>query len=60
MFLVGHAICFDAKVVNDEAKGDVTPHVTPQTRHVLTLIVALDGKAFFEEFVRKDATCGSL
>jgi hypothetical protein len=29
MFHVGHACCFDAKVVDDEAIGDVTPHVMP-------------------------------
>jgi hypothetical protein len=51
----GHAGCFDAKIVDDKAEGDVTPHVMPQTWHVLTLIVASDGKAFFEEFVCKDA-----
>jgi hypothetical protein len=29
MFHVGHTGCFDAKVVNNETKGDVTPHVMP-------------------------------
>jgi hypothetical protein len=37
-----------SKVVHDEAKSDVVPHVLPHTRCVLTLIVAFDGKAFFE------------
>ena len=55
MLHVGHAGHFDAKVVNDKAEGDVTPHVMPQSRHVLTLIVASDGKAFLEKFVPEDA-----
>jgi hypothetical protein len=58
MFHVGHASCFDAKIVDDKAEGDVTPHVTPQTRHVLTLIVASDGEAFLKEFICKDADLG--
>jgi hypothetical protein len=55
MFHVGHAGCLGAKVVDDKAKGDVTPHVTPKSRHVLTLITASDGKALLKEFVCKDA-----
>ncbi len=55
MFHVGHAGPHDAKVGNNKAKGDVTSHVTPKSRHVLTLIIASDGKAFLEEFVCKDA-----
>jgi hypothetical protein len=55
MFHVSCAGCLDAKVVDDKAEGDVKPHVTPQSRHVLTLIVASDGKAFLKEFVPKDA-----
>ncbi len=55
MFHVTHAGCLDAKVVNIKAEGDVMPHVMPQSRHVLTLIVASDGKAFLEEFAPKDA-----
>ena len=55
MFCVGHACCVDAKVVDENAGGDVMPHVMPQSRHVLTLIVASDGKAFLKEFVCKDA-----
>jgi hypothetical protein len=55
MFHVSRAGYFDAKVVGNKAEGDVTPHVTPQSRRVLTLIVASDGKAFLEEFVCKDA-----
>jgi hypothetical protein len=55
MFHVGHAGCLDAKVVNDKAKGDVTPHVTPKFMHVLTLIIASDGKAFLKECVHKNA-----
>jgi hypothetical protein len=43
------------KIVDDKAEGDVTPHVMPQSRRVLTLIVASDGEAFLEEFVCKDA-----
>jgi hypothetical protein len=56
MLHVGHAGHFDAKVVNDKAEGDVTPHVMPQSRCLLTLIVASDGKAFLKEFVCKDAS----
>jgi hypothetical protein len=55
MFHVGHAGLHDAKVGDDKAKGDVTSHVMPKSRHVLTLIIASDGKAFLEEFVCKDA-----
>jgi hypothetical protein len=55
MFHVGHADCLDAKVLNDKAKGDVTSHVMPKSRHVLTLKIASDGEAFLEEFVHKDA-----
>jgi hypothetical protein len=56
MFHVGHAGCLNAKVINDKAKGDVTPHGTPKARHVLSLIIASDGKAFLKEFVCKDAS----
>jgi hypothetical protein len=55
MFHVGHAGRLDAKVVYDKAKGDVTPHVMPKSRRVLTLIIASDGEAFLEEFVCEDA-----
>jgi hypothetical protein len=55
MLHVGHAGCLDAKIVNNKAEGDVTPHMTPQARRVLTLIVASDGEAFLEKFVCKDA-----
>jgi hypothetical protein len=55
MFHVNHAVLFDAKVINDMAEGDVMPHVTPQSRHVLTLIVASDGEAFLKEFICEDA-----
>jgi hypothetical protein len=55
MFHVSHAGHLDAKVVNDKAIGDVTPHVTPKARRVLSMIIAFDGKAFLKEFVRKDA-----
>jgi hypothetical protein len=48
MLHVGHTGHLDAKVVHDEAKSDFAPHVSPQTRCVLTLIVAFDGKAFFK------------
>jgi hypothetical protein len=58
MFHVGHTGHFDAKVVNNKAECDVMPHVTPQTRHVLTLIEASDGKAFFVDFICKDASLG--
>jgi hypothetical protein len=43
------------EVVDNEAKGDVTPHVMPYTRRVLALTVASDGKVFFEELICKDA-----
>ncbi len=43
------------KIVDDKAEGDVTPHVMPKSRCVLTLIVASDGKVFIKEFVCKDA-----
>jgi hypothetical protein len=56
MFHVGHAGCLDTKVINNKAKGDVTPHVMPKSRHVLTLITASDGKVFLEKFVPKDAS----
>jgi hypothetical protein len=55
MFCVGHAGHLDAKVVNNKTKGDVMPHVMPKSRHMLTLIIASDDKAFLEEFVCKDA-----
>jgi hypothetical protein len=55
MFHVSHAGRFDATVVNNKAEGDVMSHVRPQSRRVLTLIVASDGKAFLKEFVCKDA-----
>ncbi len=55
MFHVSHAVCFYAKVVNDKAEGDVMPHVMPQSRRVLTLIVVSDGKAFLKEFICEDA-----
>jgi hypothetical protein len=29
MFHVSHTGCFDAKVVDNKAEGDVTPHVPP-------------------------------
>jgi hypothetical protein len=58
MFHVGHAGCFDAKVVIDKSEGDVTPHVMPQSRRVLILIVASDGKAFLKDFICKDAGLG--
>jgi hypothetical protein len=56
MFHVGYAGCLDDKVVNNKEEGDVMPHVMPQSRRVLTLIVASDGKVFLKEFVRKDAS----
>jgi hypothetical protein len=56
MFYVGHAGPLDAKVVNDRAKSDVTPHVRPKSRCVLTLMIASDGNAFLEEFVCEDAS----
>ncbi len=56
MFHVGHAGCLDAKAVDDKAEGDVMPHVPPQSRRVLTMIVASDGEVFLEEFVCED-TC---
>ncbi len=59
MFHVGYAGHLDAKVVGNKAEGDVTPHVMTQSRHVLTLIVASDGKVFLEEFVCKDGACES-
>ncbi len=55
MFHVSHAGRLDAKVVDDKAEGDVMPHVVPQSRCVLTLIVASDGKAFLVEFVCEGA-----
>jgi hypothetical protein len=58
MFHVSHADRFDSKVVNNKAEGDVMPHLTPQSRHVLTLIVASDGEAFLEEFIQEDASLG--
>ncbi len=36
---IGHVCYFDAKVVNNEAKGDGLPHVTPQSQQVLALII---------------------
>ncbi len=43
------------KTFINKAEGDVIPHVMPQSRCVLTLIVASDGKAFLDKFVPKDA-----
>jgi hypothetical protein len=34
---------FHAKVVDNKAKGDGPPHVTPQSGHVLALIIPLGG-----------------
>jgi hypothetical protein len=55
MIHVGHAGHLDAKVVDNKAKGDVTPLVTPKSRRVLPLMIASDSEAFLEEFVHKDA-----
>jgi hypothetical protein len=55
MFHVGHAGCFDAKVIDGKANNDVMPHVTPKSRCVMTLIIASVGKAFLKEFVCEDA-----
>jgi hypothetical protein len=40
---IGCVRYFDAKVVDDKAKGDGPPHVMPQYRRVLALIVPLGG-----------------
>jgi hypothetical protein len=48
MFHGSHTGCFDAKVVINQAEGDVMPHVMPQTRRMLALIVASDGRAFLK------------
>jgi hypothetical protein len=40
---IGYVRNFDAKVVNNEAKGDGPPHVMPQSRHVLALIIPPGG-----------------
>jgi hypothetical protein len=56
MFHVRHAGPLDAKVGNN----NVMPQVMPKSRHVLTLIIASDGKAFLEEFVCKDASLWEL
>jgi hypothetical protein len=32
----------------------MTPHVTPKSRRVLTLILASDGEVFLEEFLREN------
>ncbi len=55
MFHVGYAGHLDAKAVNNKANGDVTSHVMPKTRRVLTLIIASDGEEFLKEFVCKEA-----
>ncbi len=39
---------FDAKVVNNETEADVTPHMAPQTRCVLAIIVPLRVESLFE------------
>ncbi len=56
MLHVGHTGHLDAKVVHDKAQSDVASHVLPQTRCVLRLKVASDGKAIFEEFICEDAS----
>jgi hypothetical protein len=40
---IGYVRYFDAKVVDNKAKGDDPPHVTPQSRRVLALTVTLGG-----------------
>jgi hypothetical protein len=54
MLHVGDAGCLDAKIIDDKAEGSLL-HVTPKSRHVLTLIVTSEGKVFSEEFVCEDA-----
>ncbi len=58
MLHVGHIGYLGLKVVHDKAKSEVASHVLPQTGCVLTLKVASEGKAFFEEFICKDASLG--
>ncbi len=48
----------DAKVVDHKTEADVLPHVTPQARCVLAMIVSLCIESLFKEFVGKDASLG--
>jgi hypothetical protein len=50
---------FDAKVVNNKAKGDGPLHVTPQSgRCLLALIIPLGREAFFQQIVCQNASLG--
>ena len=42
---------FDTKVIDDEAKSDVTPHMASEAGSVLALVIALGVETLFEELV---------
>jgi hypothetical protein len=45
---VVHVSDLNAKIINHQAKRDVSPDVAPETRSMLALVIPFDGKAFFE------------
>ncbi len=49
---------FNAKVLNDEAEHDVTPHVSSEAGGVLTLIIPFCFQTFLKEFVGQYAGLG--
>jgi hypothetical protein len=53
-----HVHDFDAKVIDNEAKGDGPPHVAPQSGCVSALIVSLGGESLFQQIVCKNAGLG--
>jgi hypothetical protein len=49
---------FNAKVVDDEAEHDVAPHVPPEAKGVLTMMIPFCIQIFLEEFVGQYAGLG--
>ena len=55
---VGFVCDFDAEVVDDKTEDDAEPHVPPETRGVLVLVVPFFGEALVKELVGEDAGLG--
>ena len=49
------ALALYAKIVNDKAKHDRSPHVAIEARGELAFVVAVFVKTFFQELVGEDA-----
>ncbi len=49
---------FDAEVVDNKTEDDAAPHVPPEARCVLALVVPFFGEALFKELVGEDAGLG--